>query len=52
MRCAPLTVDEHMICLALGAFSLVNGLIVKAFLPVKWFDIVKIKEEKMSDEEE
>jgi len=41
-----------LICLGLGVFSLIHGIFVKAFLPVKWFEIVHMKEEKMSDEEE
>lgn len=52
MRCAPLTAEEHGICIALGLFSLINGLIVKAFLPVKWFEKVSMKEEAMTDEQE
>jgi hypothetical protein len=35
----------------LGAFSLLNGVIMKAVLPVKWFDRISIKIEPKSDEE-
>lgn len=52
VRCAPLTVEEHAICLGLGLLSLVNGVIVKALLPVSWFEKVQMKEEIMTDEEE
>jgi Ca2+ transporting ATPase len=37
MRAAPLTLTQHMICLAIGAFSLITSLIVKYALPVRWF---------------
>jgi hypothetical protein len=38
--------------MVLGAFSLLNGVIVKAVLPVKWFDRFSMKEEPMTDAEE
>jgi len=51
LRCRPLTVDEHLICLAFGAFSLVNGVIIKIILPAKWFNRLSLREEVMTDEE-
>ena len=52
LRCAPLTWEQHLICIGIGAFSLVNGVIVKLLLPARWFDRLQISEERMSDEEE
>lgn len=33
-------------------FSLFQGILVKAFLPVKWFSKLHMNEEAMTDEEE
>jgi Ca2+ transporting ATPase len=52
VRCAPLTVEQHIICIAIGFFSLIQGVLVKAFLPVRWFARLHMKEEAMTDEEE
>jgi len=41
-----------LICIAIGSFSLVVGVLVKLFLPVEWFKKLQMKEEPMSDEEE
>ena len=52
VRCAPLTLEQHAICIAIGSFGLIQGVIVKAFLPVRWFARLHMKEEPMTDEEE
>lgn len=51
VRTVPLTLNQHLMCLGIGAFSLINGAIVKAILPVGWFDWIKIKEDPLSEEE-
>ena len=50
VRTIPLTVDHHLICLAIGMFSLINGIIIKMALPVSWFAWLKIKDEPMAPE--
>lgn len=52
VRCAPLSIEQHAICIGIGAFSLIQGVLVKAFLPVRWFARLHMKEEPMTDEEE
>ena len=52
VRAAPLTWEEHLICIGIGAFSLIVGIIVKLVLPARWFLRLKMKEQPMSDEEE
>lgn len=37
LRTAPLTYQQHAMCIAIGAFSLIQGIIVKALLPVRLF---------------
>jgi len=39
-------------CIGIGSISLINAVLIKAFLPVKWFDRLHMKEEPMTDEEE
>ena len=52
VRTTPLTLTEHAICVGVGLLSLVNAVLVKAFLPVSWFEKLHMKEEAMNDEEE
>lgn len=52
IRAAPLTYEEHLICLGLGLISLIVGVIIKLVMPVRWFDKVEMKEEIMDDEQE
>mmetsp|Transcript_22166 Transcript_22166/g.16559 ORF Transcript_22166/g.16559 Transcript_22166/m.16559 type:complete len:204 (-) Transcript_22166:41-652(-) len=52
IRCAPLTLEQHGICICIGAFSLIHALFVKAFLPVSWFARWHMNEQVMTDEEE
>lgn len=51
VRTIHLTMEQHMICIGIGMFSLIQGLIVKAVLPVRWFQSIKLKEEAMAPEE-
>ena len=39
-------------CIGIGAFSLIQGVIVKALLPVRLFNRIQMQEEPMSDEQE
>jgi Ca2+ transporting ATPase len=43
--------EYHCLCIGIGMFSLVQGLIVKAFLPVSWFQRFHMKEEEMTEEQ-
>lgn len=37
VRCTPLTLRQHLLCMGIGAFSLVFGYLVKRLLPLRWF---------------
>lgn len=62
VRCAPLSMQENLICIALGAGCIIYGehffhnydigFFVKAFIPVRWFETFHMKEEPMTEEEE
>lgn len=39
-------------CIIIGMFSIIQGVIVKALIPVSWFSKMHMKEEVMTDEEE
>lgn len=48
IRTSPLTWEQHLICMGIGAFSLLNGLFVK-ILPESLFKKIKLlKEEEMA----
>lgn len=47
MRTTPLTLRQHLIVGAFGAFELIWGLIIKAALPSHLFDGLAINEEEM-----
>lgn len=51
LRTVPLTFEQHLICLAIGAFTLIWALIVK-LIPGSWFDWVHMPEHEMDDKEE
>ena len=51
VRTSPLTTEQHLICLAIGMFSLIQGVIVKLVLPVRWFERIHINEVPMTEEE-
>jgi hypothetical protein len=52
IRCCPLTVNEHAICIIIGMLSIVNGFLVKALLPSSLFKKWHMNEEEMSDEKD
>jgi len=44
VKCTPLTVEQHAMCIAIGFFSLVFGYFAK-FLPLSYFKGLKLNEE-------
>ena len=52
VRAVPLTTNENIICLSIGAFSLVWGVIIKAVLSPDYFNKLALSEEPMTEEEE
>lgn len=48
VRCVPLEPFEHGICVAIGAFSLIIGLIIKVVIPSSWFDRLNMKEDPLT----
>lgn len=44
LRCMPLTSEENLWCLGIGAFSLLWGLIIKVILPSSWFSWMSMDE--------
>merc|ERR1711990_986660 len=51
LRTVPLDASEYGVCLAIGAFTLVWGAIIK-LIPGSWFDWVRMPEHEMDDKEE
>ena len=50
-RTSGLNWEQHEICVAIGAFSLVWGVIIKLIMPARWFENLSINEEEMKEEE-
>jgi magnesium-transporting ATPase (P-type) len=44
IRSAPLTLEQHAICIAIGLFSFIQSILVKLLLPVSWFANWQMKE--------
>lgn len=44
VRTIPITTEQHLYCMGIGAFSLIWGLLVKACLPVRLFEKVKMEQ--------
>ncbi len=51
LRTVPLTPTQHLLCLCIGLFSFIQGVLVKAFLPADWFTWLHLKDEEMTEEE-
>lgn len=51
LRTISLSWERHLICIAIGSFSLIQGLLIKLILPARWFDFIKIKDDAMKPEE-
>ena len=52
VRTSPLTTKQHLLCVGIGMFSWVQGVLIKALLPATWFEWLHFKEDIMTDEEE
>lgn len=52
VRAVPLTLEENLICLTIGAFSIVWGVIIKLVIPPHLFAKLAVNEKPMNDEEE
>ena len=42
LKLVPLTLKQHLICIAIGALSLVNGFVIKKFIPDTLFNSVHL----------
>lgn len=51
IRTVPLTPMQHTLCICIGMFSIVQGVLIKAFLPDSWFTWLHFKEEALTEEE-
>lgn len=49
VRTTPLTQDQHLICIAIGAGSLIWGVIVKLCLPATLFGKIDLEDKKVPD---
>ena len=49
VRTVPLTDDQHLICIAIGAGSLIWGVIVKLWLPATLFGMVDLEKKEVPD---
>lgn len=50
VQCAPLTLNQQLVCIGIGSFSLIWGVILK-FVPARWFSRLSISEKPMTKEE-
>ena len=48
LRTVPLTLEQHIICICIGMFSLIQGVLIK-FIPSKLFSFIKVKDEAMTE---
>ena len=51
MNAVPLTWEQNGYCAAIGAFSLIVGVLLK-FVPARWFEWIRLEEREMTPEEE
>jgi magnesium-transporting ATPase (P-type) len=49
VRTVPLSQEQHLICIAIGAGSLIWGVIVKLFLPATIFGKIDLEDQKVSE---
>lgn len=47
----PLGVVENSICLGIGAFTLIWGIVIKLIIPSKWFNFLAMNEKEMTAEQ-
>lgn len=50
VQCAPLSLTQQGVCIGIGSFSLIWGVVLK-FVPARWFNRLSISEKPMTDEE-
>jgi len=50
VKCSPLSVSQHLLCIFIGSFSLLVSFIVK-LLPLSMFSFFSVKEEPMTTQE-
>jgi hypothetical protein len=50
VKCSPLTLQQHALCISVGAFSIIVGVGVK-FIPLKMISFIKVDEEPYNAEE-
>jgi hypothetical protein len=50
VRTVPLTLNQHLICLGIGMYSLINGVLTKALLKPQWFAWIRFNQETMTEE--
>lgn len=46
----PLGVTENCVCLAIGAFTLIWGIVIKLIIPARWFNCLAMNEKEMTAE--
>ena len=51
LRAAPLSLEQNLICLAIGVFELIWGAIIKVIIPPSIFDRFSMNEKPMDEEE-
>lgn len=39
---APLSIEQHLICILIGSFSIINGIIAKTMIPETWLNNIKL----------
>ena len=49
VKCVPLTYQQHLICVGIGAFSLVIGFVAK-LIPLSFFSCLRVSEEPGADD--
>lgn len=52
MTVTPLGWKDQLVCLGIGSFSLVWGVIIKLILPSKWFACLAMNEAEMTEKDE
>jgi Ca2+ transporting ATPase len=51
VRCVPLTIQQHLICIGIGLCSLIVGVLIKP-IPARWFSFMSRSSDKSSEEED
>lgn len=51
VKCSPLTLNQHLMCIGIGACSLITGLLVR-LLPISMFNLFKVNEVPLETDDE